>query len=634
MGQDNNIHINVEFETEGLHVTYVHGLKLQQHYDWHHQFELRFPIETVEGSNEISLNQAQKYAGKLITIKIKSQDGAAIYNTFKGIITEVSLTRHSGAATELFFKGFSPTILLDDGPNCQGFAEKSLSTIIKEVVNRYPVNLVNSQVELSKEYQPSYLAQYNESAWNFINRIANDYGQWCYYSGRELRFGKLLENDSVTLRFGHGLSNFETSMNVLPLNFEGTIYGATTNTDYYVSSDEVEVNGADALGKRAISESKDAYSVKQITTIQQAVSSQQDLSDVILARKAALVGDLVVVKGSSDNPALKIGTKVNIQGGRIGTFGSDTVDYGSYTIVRVSHYADGRGSYSNSFEAIPSSLNVPPYTTTCKMPTCTMQRAVVADNKDPKKLGRVRVRFPWQKDGAPSYWIRVTMPHAGANYGFYWMPEIGDEVKVIFHEDNPSRPTVLGSYMNGEQNSSDRYDDDNNVKTIRTKSGNEIYFNDKPGEERIHIHNMDKSNEILITMEHDGLIKIHSRNNIIISAEGDLDMSATNIKISASRDMAIEVKENFSQTVEMKYDLKVMEDAEMNFNKNLKENITLDHEVNASGKIAVTATGDIELAGLNAKVIGNVNANVSANAQLELSSSAQATLKAAMVMIN
>jgi uncharacterized protein involved in type VI secretion and phage assembly len=524
--------------------------------------------------------------------------------------------------------------LLDDGPNCQGFAEKTLSTIIKEVVNRYPVNLVNSHVELSKEYQPTYLAQYNESAWNFINRIANDYGQWCYYSGKELRFGKLLENDSVTLRFGHGLSNFETSMSVLPLNFEGTIYGASPNNDFFVSSNDVEVNGVDALGKRAISESKDAYSVKQITNIQQVVPSQEDLKDVILARKAALVGDLVVVKGSSDNPALKIGTKVNIQGGRIGTFGSDTVDYGSYTIVRVSHYADGRGTYSNTFEAIPSSLNVPPYTTTCKMPSCTMQRAVVVDNRDPEKMGRVRVRFPWQKDGTPSNWMRVTMPHAGANYGVYWVPEIGDEVKVIFHDDNPSRPAVLGSYMNGEQNSSDRYDDDNNVKTIRTKSGNEIYFNDKPGEERIHIHNIDKSNEILITMEHDGLIKVHSKNNIIISAEGDLDMSATNIKIVANKDMTIQVNENFSQTVERKYELKVMEDAEMNYNKNLKENITLDHEVNALGKIAVTATGDIELAGMNAKVIGNVNANVSANAQLELTSSAQATLKAAMVMIN
>jgi uncharacterized protein involved in type VI secretion and phage assembly len=634
MGQENNIHIKVEFETEDMYVRHVHGLKLQQHYDWHHQFELRFPIETVEGSNEITLNQAQRYAGKKITIMIKSQDGNTTFNTFIGIITEVALTRHSGAASDLLFKGYSPTILLDDGPHCHGFMDKSMASVIKETLHRYPMNLINSQVQVSKDFQLAYVAQFNESTFNFINRISNDFGQWCYYNGRDLIFGKLLENESLVLSFGHGLSNFETTMRVLPLKFEGISYHIGENKDFHINSDDFEVNGVDTLGKRAMDESMSTYALKQSFVFQHSVASMSALQDLVLARKSALAGDLVVVKGSSDEPSLKIGTKVNIQGGRIGTFGSDTVDYGSYTIVRVSHFADGRGTYSNSFEAIPSSLNVPPYTDTAKMPQVFTQRAVVADNRDPNKLGRVKVRFPWQSDGSTTHWIRIQTAHAGDAYGHYWVPEIGDEVIVGYSGANPSRPFVLGSFMNGEKNSSDRYDDNNDVKTIRTKSGNEILFNDKDGEETIHLYNKDKTNEILITMKNDGLIKIKSKNNIVISAAGNLNMSATNIKMTASKDMSIEVKENFSHTVEKKYDLKVFEDAEVSVNKNLKENIVENHEVNVMGNVAITSAGDMELSGMNLTASGNVNSKVKAGAQLELSGNAQATLKAAMVMIN
>lgn len=633
-GPSANIHIRVEFETEGLHVSHVHGFKLQQHYDWHHQFELRFPIEIVEGSNEITLNQAQKYAGKSITIMMKSQDGNTIYNTFVGVITEVALTRHSGSASVLFFKGFSPTIILDDGPNCQGHMDKSLSTIIKEVLHRYPVNLINSQVQLSKDYQMSYLAQYNESTWNFINRVSNDYGQWCYYSGKELRYGKLVENDSVTLRFGHGLSTFETSMNVLPLSFEGTIYAARTNKDIFINSDDYPVNEADTLGKRAMAESKDLYSVKQTFNINQPASKEEVANDVIKARKAALVGDLIVVKGTSDQASLKIGTKVNIQGGKIGTFGSDTVDYGSYTVIRVSHFVDGKGSYTNSFEAIPSSLNIPPFSTTAKMPTCSIQRAVVVDNKDPNKLGCVKVRFPWQKDGGTTNWIRVNTLHAGANYGFYWVPEIGDEVKVVFKDDNPSWPVVVGSYMNGDQNSSDRYDDNNDIKAIRTKSGNEIWFKDTAGKETIHLYNKDKTNEILITMDQDGLIKIKSNNNIVISAASNLDMSATNITMKASKDFTVEVGENFSQTVDKKFDLKVMEDAEVMILKKLKQTVMEDVTIDVTGKLELSALNDVKISAMNFKADGMMNSTVSAGVQLELTAGAIAKMQGALVTIN
>lgn len=633
MGIESNIHISVEFETEGLNVRQVHGLKLQQYYDWHHQFEIRFPIELVEGANEITLNQAQNYAGKPITIQIKSQDGSHIYNVFRGIIIEVSLTRHSGSASDLLFKGYSPTILLDDGPHCHGFLEKSLSSVIGSVLQRYPRNLIPSTVSLAKDPQLSYVLQYNESAFNFINRLSNDFGQWCYYDGKDLIFGQLQSSDPIVLSFGHGLSNFQTSMSVTPLSFEGSVYNIGDKEVFAkVDSDSFNVAGVDVLGKRAITESMNAYPLKQLVSLGQSASDLSSLNEMASARKSALAGELIIVSGSSDNPSLKVGSRINIQGGRIGTFGSDTVDYGSYTVIKVSHFADGRGTYTNSFEAIPSALQVPPYTTTAKMPQCEAQIARVADNRDPEKLGRVKVQFLWQKDGSTTNWIRVKTLHAGTGYGTYWLPEIDDIVKIEFPGNNPSFPIVGGSLFYQDQ--ADRYNDNNDIKVIRTKSGNEIQFCDTEGEEAIHIFNKDKANEILITMKNDGQIKIKSKNNITISAAGNLNMSATNINMRASKDMTIEVKEIFRQKVDKDYIMTVMENADILVNKNLTEAVMEDHSLTVVGNSTSQSVGDMKLKGMNFEAEGNLNGTVKAGAQLELSGGAQAKLNATMVMIN
>src|SRR5690606_14287889 len=115
----------------------------------------------------------------------------------------------------------------------------------------------------------------------------------------------------------------------------------------------------------------------------------------------------------------------------------------------------------------------------------------VIDNADPKNLGRVQVRFFWQSDEQNSNWLRVQTPDAGTssivekNRGLLFVPEIDDQVMVAYEQGNPSRPYVAGSLYH--LGNSGGMAPDNNLKSITTRSGHTIEFDDTDGKEKINI---------------------------------------------------------------------------------------------------------------------------------------------------
>jgi phage baseplate assembly protein gpV len=74
---------------------------------------------------------------------------------------------------------------------------------------------------------------------------------------------------------------------------------------------------------------------------------------------------------------------------------------------------------------------------------------LVSDVKDPRKLGRVKVTFPWLDKDYVTGWARVVQPGAGANRGSLVLPEVKDEVLVGFAHGDPDNAYVLGGMHNG-----------------------------------------------------------------------------------------------------------------------------------------------------------------------------------------
>ena len=138
---------------------------------------------------------------------------------------------------------------------------------------------------------------------------------------------------------------------------------------------------------------------------------------------------------------------------------------------------------------------------TKRIAKATSQRAVVVDNYDPLKLGRVRVRYPWQpvveggtsdtyagtKYNDISPWLRIVLPMASDGAGFMFMPNEGDEVMVDYEDGNIDRPYVCGSMysINHQPGYHASTQLCGKTKSICTNNGHHLAFTDKPGDMRM-----------------------------------------------------------------------------------------------------------------------------------------------------
>ena len=73
-----------------------------------------------------------------------------------------------------------------------------------------------------------------------------------------------------------------------------------------------------------------------------------------------------------------------------------------------------------------------------------------ADEIHCDKLGRVRIRFHWQRETGATCWVRVAQRAAGGGMGSQFLPRIGQEVLVQFLENDIDRPVIIGALYNGQ----------------------------------------------------------------------------------------------------------------------------------------------------------------------------------------
>jgi phage baseplate assembly protein gpV len=107
--------------------------------------------------------------------------------------------------------------------------------------------------------------------------------------------------------------------------------------------------------------------------------------------------------------------------------------------------------------------------------------------------GTYELQFLGMGGNAPSAPARMMMPGAGNKRGMHWMPETGDEVVVAFESGDSNSPIILGALFNSESPAPDQAQpsDENNIRTLVSRSGHEITLDDSPGAGKVTVKSKD-----------------------------------------------------------------------------------------------------------------------------------------------
>lgn len=202
-------------------------------------------------------------------------------------------------------------------------------------------------------------------------------------------------------------------------------------------------------------------------------------------------------------------------------------------------------------------------------------------------------------------WARVAMPSSGLEWGHYFIPEVGDQVLVVFDQGIIDKPYVIGcipkdsnKFLRKSKN------EDNKIKRIRTKHGSSIDFtdgslytecNEEGQNDKISIYTPDKQHEVTLDNENSKILITDKDKN----ARVEMDTKTGKITVTALDKIELKAGETVSIS--------------MNASTGALTITANDVSVKSNGKMILSGTGKAELTG----------------SVLNLSSQGSATLKAA-----
>jgi uncharacterized protein involved in type VI secretion and phage assembly len=568
-------------------VDYV-SVSLEQAFGQHHHFTVVMDYDAMNKNFMGSPLSQIRLIGKALTIELIQGNRGDSYQ-FKGLITHTANEGSEGKHGHLIIEGYSPTVLLERGKRWDVFDNMTLRQVVEEVTDGDRSHPQHLDPVIDPEYQTpvTFLMQYNESDWEFLQRLSAITGERLYYTGLELVFGR--QPQEFPLR--EAMYDRE----ITSIRFH-TKYSPNTFTRYqYLSelNDTLDQTSPQNI-ENANEHTDEVYKRSEIftknrpvrTPLNIPVDDRGALNQIVMQERVATAAQTVYISGETKSSRLRIGRIVTI---KLPKGMSEFEDLGTYRIIKVKHTIDGKRCYRGEFEAVSASLKHTP-TPELKVPAAGPVSAVVVSNKDPKGMGRVWVDFPFARERRNEVWLRVMTPDAGSsdevnkNRGMVFIPEKGDQVMVGFEFGDPNRPYVMGSLFHGKNASGGG--SDNAVKSIITRSGIKIVFNDS--EKSLHIE--DPSGN---TWNMDG------QGNIAVNAPKSIRLSANDISISAQANVEIHAGDTMEAFAEKNIDIQSSGELNMSATENFtidtqKEmTITAEEDIKESGrKISFEATAD------------------------------------------
>lgn len=542
-----------------------------------------------------------------------------------------------GSGKSLVVRGYDPGHRLLRNRRVQGFPNMTASDIVRRVAALNSLKL--GKIEATPTVY-ELATQPNITDWDFLSRLAqeND-AHLSFDENGKLCFGKL------TPAAGAPADTTPAAQNPYVLEFKHNALHSRVAVTAAGQVSTAEARGWDMRTKRPLSARAPAVSSKDIvaditpaqlsrpfgraeltstrtpyTTQAQATHAAQALADDAAGSFAELE---VAVTG---NPDLKPGQPVALKG-------AGFPFEGKYTATGVRHvFESGRqfmtwltvsGRQFRSLYGLASggADAAPP------MPGVAM--ALVSNAKDPLKLNRVKLRFPWLSPTYESDWCRIAQL-GGVRGGGLMLPEVGDEVLVAFDRGSLEHPYVLAGLYNGIDKPTPNTDGLQpidptsgrvNWRSMASRSGHTVELVDaksrmksgirlQTGNGRLTVH-MDET-RTSVTIRSDGSVSISGTRNVSIRAGGNLSLTAGgSLTMSAGGAVDIKAGAKFGVVAGGAAD------------------------INATGVVSLKSAGAIAVNSVGAVTVSAVGAvAVSAGAAAAISSPATVALSAPAVLRN
>jgi uncharacterized protein involved in type VI secretion and phage assembly len=178
----------------------------------------------------------------------------------------------------------------------------------------------------------------------------------------------------------------------------------------------------------------------------------------------------------------------------------------------------------------------------------------VTDVADPDNQFRVKVSFPWLSDDYESWWARVAAPGAGDGRGMAWLPEVGDEVLVVFGHADSRTPYVIGGLYNGVDKapSADQLVDGSSGRVVQralvSRAGHQLTFSDDDSAPKVTLATGDgkltitlDASQTSITIDSQGTVTISGQQGVKISSDSDISIEANgSLKLSGQNGVSID----------------------------------------------------------------------------------------------
>lgn len=474
-----------------------------------------------------------------------------------------------------------------------------------------------------------WVFQKNQTNWEFLTERTRRNGHRLFVNGQKKLNSKKVVNSgdaTVEMKWGEDLTSFRPRVEASQQVDKVTVRGWDRLTKQAIVGQSTTPNGVPQIGTSSnggsVAQSAFGGSATMMVNDRH-VFTQDEATQIAQSIHDDIGGEFIEADGvCQGNPAVQPGCMVKIT--NIGTKFS-----GSYQVTSVTHVYNPSKNYTTHFsitgkrpDSVLDILHDKSGGARSSM-GANIIIAVVTDNKDDKGLGRVKVKYPSYTEDDASFWAAIAAPMAGAGRGFYFLPEVNDEVLVAFEHGDIHRPYIIGALWNGKDNPMEKNseavggDGKVNHRIIKTRIGHTILLDD-----------LDGKGEMKMTSCHGHVVTINDKDNKIESKSKDghtVTLDDQNGKI------VVVDKTNNNKITITSSDNSMKMECNGNFDIDSKGKITVkgSQGIEMSTPMQFKATAD---AGMDLE--SQTTMKLNANATMDVTASGPTTIKGAIVQIN